>query len=313
MNGISTTCDNSSGINDRQELYPQVIYRINRAIRDVIQHLSSIEPKVSKYPKVFTVSAIHNNTKSFHWYIMNEHRWRFTQEQVKGIRHCFKNSNTNWTAFFEKLSSLKITSIDESIKEFTLLMSSEASEEKIRADIHFHLLNLYQSFPIPSNLYIDGVFYGKYTKIKKKVKYIEATRLYGDTQLEYTRYPYIEQTFYFQDGTLKKYNPEPQETPEEKRIDVNATNLFEDYITPIFTGELTDFSKMIDRSHEAKPNANTNDLIIPLYDAYIEGKFYGNVFANITLVFDKKSNRNIFIEAFVGNEKLQKEMYIQLN
>lgn len=324
----------------KQKLYPQKIYQVNRAIDEFKKECGLGNQFVG-------FCALNYYNRKFNWYVVHKDRWDFTPEPciVNNIKECCKKHNKEWEEFLKEWKSLYNEALRESIEYFDKIISntngiSESSEEYCEA-FHFHFLNIYQSYPIYSDKFFDGIIYRNLKKKKKRLKYAIADTL-SDSDLKhtYTIYPWLDITFYYEDGEeIRSFScqecgkegcdieigadlaveeikskirilEEFQHTPADK-VYYYLLSIMAGYPHPKPSnckGQANSKDKPMPYNGKYKNDDNdeyllkqehipkTNSLLfIPVYDAPIGKELYGNFFGNITIPFETKDERNMFI------------------
>jgi|GEM_PF-3596446 len=333
-----------SGMNKPQQLYPQLIYRINEKIPELLLMLSesrAIEGKSKT--DIFVAPSIFNpHARNFHWLMVAKERWELTGKDLKKIKKFITETKQNnlsskkkkpWDDFKEKYPSLK--TIEDTFKDL------ESSDDP--GEYHHALLMALQFYPVKSNKYIDGIIYRNLARQAKerknksssthKIDYAVAELLIDDKKT-FKLYPWAKVDFFFCSSSKKtRYSCQennhpwypkvsdmktksipplksehhysksrPKEYADKKKFPLTPANKINDsfyhnYFLPLFTGnkrfkfdnflklESADFSKF------------QHLVIIPLYDAYIEGNYYGNLCGTLQIPFKTEDSRKTFINS----------------
>lgn len=323
----------------KQKLYPQKIYQVNRAIDE-------FKKECGLGNQFIGFCALNYYNRKFNWYVVHKDGWDFTPKSriVNNIKECCKKHASEWKEFLKELTSLYNEALKESIEYFDKIISntngiSESSEEyyeEYYEEFHFHFLNIYQSYPIYSDKFFDGIIYRNLKKKKKRLKYAIADTL-SDSDLKHTCtiYPWIDITFYYEDGeairsfSCQEYGKEGCDieieigvnlTAEEIKSKIRILEQFQHthvdkvyyyYLLPIMAGYPHPNSKEKPMPYNGKYKNDDNDeyllkqehipktnslLFIPVYDAPIGKKLYGNFFGNITIPFESGTERNAFVD-----------------
>lgn len=306
-----------------QSLYSQRIYRINKLIGNLKEVFGLDEYFVG-------FDTLNYYTLKFNWYAIHQERWRFDTEIVHNIKCCYKNHESKWKSLFSKLKALNQIALNESVRKF----EGEIEEGSPDAErIHYHLTNMYQSYPIDSDKFLDGVIYDNFRRLKKgnnRLTYAKGTFLADDKN--YIIYPPIKFQFFFLNGSDVANDESicPQEKHEyaSNRVHSNASHspqgapydledIYFRYIVPLLVG-FEDPGQQTRRLFNGKvgkkPGCNkdkylfsTDDikkgisglkciLCIPVYDAVIGNNTYGNLYGNLSIAFSEEDTLNSFIE-----------------
>lgn len=320
-------------MNERQKLYPQLIYRINEKLSE-LKICAEIDNQFIS-PSVFNPYA-----RNFHWLMVykknHTNRWKISKMYLTKIKnHINKNKQNSlssnkkkpWDIFKEKYPSLK--TIEDAFK---ILETSTDCDE-----YHHALLTVFQFYPVVSHKYIDGIIYrnlerrAEDRKVKSlpthKIDYAIA-KLLIEKKYTYKLYPWVKIDFYNGGNPEIKYSCQennypcyPERSPDinisknvipeikgqqyyKKKVNCNEYPLtpadkgkdsfFHNYFLPFFAGYKIEKSKKVfDATTFLELKSDffkkfKDILIIPIYDAYIDGQYYGNLYGTLQIPFEKE-------------------------
>lgn len=324
-------------MNDKQEIYPQLIYRTNRILSE-IKYLSKINEE-----QFISLSIFNPYGRVFHWLTVHKDRWKLDdkKKEKEAIKKHIENHKSEWDHFKKSYEKMELESIDkafENLKPEANIMNDE---------YHFALLSLHQFYPVNPKKYIDGIIYRNLERRAKEKKTKDfridyaIAKLLEDKKPTYLLYPWVEVEFYKGetiDGTKYScqennypYYPEKEDVDDINQIKpIESENYYrtgypkefggnyptpatkrnnhfhKNYFLPFFYG-YEDFKT--DNFLELKPKHFTSYqfiVIIPLYDAYpIEGKYYGNLRGILQIPFkDINSTKEFPVQKLKDNSFL---------
>jgi len=307
---------------DKQTLYSQKIYQVNQALDEF--------KKVCKLGNQFIgFCGLNYYNRKFNWYVVD--RWDFNKNIVNNIKECCMKHNEEWKNYLKELENLKNEALKESIKYFDEIIRSTSgiseSSEEYCENFHFHFLNIYQSYPIDSDKYFDGIMYRNFRREKGQLRYATGETL-SNLQDAHHAYPWLDITLNFkgrkeitsfscQECGEDEYDIK-YESPDRKIIvstklkkppssaHSQADKLYFYYLLPI----VARYNHPVKKGEWYEGKYNQNDyllqhdhvapykflLFIPVYDAPICKEPYGNFFGNITIPFDSDRERKAFID-----------------
>lgn len=341
----------------KQELYPQLIYRINSKLSEV-KTASDIPGEQIIAPSVFNPFG-----RNFHWLVVADNKWEFQNGDVdefseikKHIRH--KYNVDNWEKFKKNYKASEDKIEFKSIEDaFNILNDATAGDK----EYHHALLTVFQFYPVVSHKYIAGIIYrnlerrakDKDRKLNHKIDHAIADLLISDEKTPqnkktYILYPWAEVVFVSDDNDKEsKWSCQennspwyPEGEPDQKPSGVlpvletkehyeknrpeqfkNAPltpadqiedDFFYNYFLPFFARyqkfNTTRFLKLEpDHFNQFKHN-----IVVPLYDAYIDGEYYGNLCGTLQIPFKAEENKTA---EFVNNklEKLKSNSHLLIN
>ena len=321
-------------MNDRQKLYPQLIYRINSVLSEIRDGLN-IENLIA--PSVFDPYR-----RIFQWLVVSEEkgRWDFNKEDLEKVKDMIEKNTNSWNEFkseFKDGDQFIFKTVEEA---FEIIESTNNKEE----DFHHALLMLHQFYPVNPEKYIDGILRRNLIRRAKeregqhKIDYATA-ELQIDKENTYTLYPWAKMEFYrgnnregkksCQENYPPWYPPDKADVneddplPEMKSEDwylkkkyyveigglkctpatPGKNHFYRNYIVPFFAGykdfKLSEFLELT-KKHVT---AFRYFLIIPLYDAWIEQQYYGNLCGDLQIPFENEDLLEDFINNFIKNGK----------
>ncbi len=312
-----------------QKLYSELVYRINAALPDVTYKLlkksymkgSTVTPSVyDPYSRKFHWLSVHDDRWAFQDPKPDPKMGKDRFEQIReNVRNKIQAKKSEWEHFQQEY---KEAGHWESVRDSFDVLGGRSSDPE---EFHFALLRLHQLYPIDSEKYIDGIVW---RNVKRRVKenrknpridFAEGRLLFHQF-LTYIDSPWAEMGFYHykEKGKEKKvscqenfplWHPgEPDVGSESeipairseitKRYNEGAFQLnpfYSNYIMLYFQGHkgrgraleyLKDFVELKIAGVRKSPHI----AIFPLYDAKIEGSYYGNLLCNLQIAFRKKSN-----------------------
>ena len=176
-----------------QSLYSQRIYRVNKTIENLKEAF-----ELEKYFVGF--DTLNYYTLKFNWYAVDKKRWSFGSDIINNIKDCYDIHKDKWGSLFSQLIGLNRIALNESMGEFKSEMGKRSLDAK---RIHYHLMNMYQSYPIDSDKFLAGVIYRNFKSFRignKRLSYAKGTFLTGtEYNGTYTIYPWIRFQFVFRD------------------------------------------------------------------------------------------------------------------
>ena len=258
---------------------------------------------------------------------------------MNNIKECYINDKTLWENFFSKIEKCGIEDKKESIVYFQENIRSAATLNI--DDFYFHLLNLYQSYPLNSDENIDGVVFRNFKKFMEKRECLRYAigELLNEYENTYNDYPWIDMEFVFESGSAVnsfssqefaknkdtdiEYTTEENRTEKIKQIgkicdivknDEYGMRLYREYIVPIIAGYSHPNSKRHEDLFDGLWYNDKNErqfllsadktkeliskfkfiLCIPVYDAFVNKRLYGNFFGNITFAFKTEQEMKDF-------------------
>lgn len=327
------------GMSIEQKLYPQNIYQINQT-HEEFNRICKI-----KKDQFISFGILDCYTKKFNSLVVDRNRWSFEgkdQAIVKNIKECYIDDTykTLWQNFFTQIERCGIEDKKESIVFFKKNIGSKA---KLDIDaFHFHLLNLYQSYPLDSDENIDGVIFRNFKKFMKKKECLcyAIGKLLNENEYKntYNDYPWIDMRFVFESGsTVNSFSSQEFAKNKDNDIEYTAENrtekikqirnncdiakndesgmkLYRDYIVPIIVGyphpnhehgeylfnglwyDKCEKQFLLSADKTKKLISKFKFILcIPVYDAFIDKRLYGNFYGNITFAFETVQERNDFI------------------
>lgn len=183
-------------MNEKQILFAEKIYQINHKFDEFKQKC-----KFGENPIGFC--TLNNHNRKFNWYIVDKERWCFSNKIVGNIKKCCKKEEKIWNSFLTELRQLDNDAINDSIEYFDKFTRSASVNLGDNEEFHFHFLNIYQSYPIHSGKYFDGIVYRNFKKKKKRL--INATaELLVDKKATYHVYPWLDITFNYEYSEKEK-------------------------------------------------------------------------------------------------------------
>ena len=307
-----------------QILYPQKIYPLNCAI-DEFKEVCKLGDTL------FGFCVLNYNNRKFNLYVVYKDRWKFDVELVNNVKKCCKKQNEEWKDFFGVLKSLKNEALNKSIEYFEKINSDTNKISESLEEFHFHFLNIYQSYPIHSDKYFDGIVYRNLRRRPVRLRYATA-EVISDLKDTYDNYPWLDIKLLYEDSekitsfSCQEYGGNGTDIEykflQKTRIRKNlkafesehtkAEKLYLYYILPIIAGYshpdhpdnseklydgMYDNSEFLLKPEHVAPYKYI--LFIPVYDAPIGKKLYGNFFGNITIPFKSKRKRNKFIKKYI--------------
>jgi hypothetical protein len=284
-----------------QYLYPQAIYALNRTLHEVWDNY--VYPKQSEEEKPTVVlSLFDKKSRVFHWLSVLSTRWEFKD----GFNpQCFQNitGQAGWFAFREEMMSKGLRHLVEAVEYVEHFQGSGDHSRELWRDYHRHLLALYEGYDFVANCYLDGIIYrnlGKDTRQRDvRITYAQGRLLPESTPTTYTEYPWVKITIVgSNDQSLPRRLRLPrfqcQEAEEQKPskktikkpMSVSATRASFEIQKSLFNG-------LFPLGDEASVQGN-HFLIIPLYDIFLDGKGYGNLWGNLVLLFSTSDSLTKF-------------------
>lgn len=310
---------------NNQILYPQKIYPLNYAI-DEFKKVCKLDDDL-----LFGLCVLNYYNRKFNWHVVHMNRWQFDVDLVNNVKKCREVCDKEWTDFFRVLQSLKNEALKESIEYFDKIKHDTNKTSEFLEEFHFHFLNIYQSYPIYSDKYFDGIVYRNFRREKARLRYATA-EVISDLKNTYDIYPWLDIKFFYENGekitsiSCQEYggNGTDIEYKFLQKIKIrknlkpfkfehtHAEKLYLYYILPIIAGyphpdnseKRYDgmYDKTINNKYLLKPKhvvPYKYILFIPVYDVPIGKKLYGNFFGNITIPFKSKSKRRKFIKKHI--------------
>ncbi len=324
-------------MNDKQKLYPQKIYQVNYVLEE-IRKICEIKDQLVGF------SILNYFTQKFNNFPIHSDRWEFNGKICNNIIGCLKTKKhkDDWKYLFEHIESVGLEVLQESVDYFKKIMEEKCtlltSEEEYK-EFHYHLLNLYQSFPIDSNEYIDGIVFRNFKKKQTRLLYATG-ELLVEMGKTYNVYPWIDMTFVYESGekirsiSCQEYGGKDCDmvyiadvTREKIKMTIKnkvsiKPSVYFDYLLPIFAGYLSpsgDATLKYDGKHKntylLSKSYIRNLLVkikyilcIPVYNAYIDKRLYGSFYGIFTIPFTFKDDRDEFIKEH--KKKIEENLFL---
>jgi len=235
-------------------------------------------------------------------------KWELTNgEKDAVLKMVNENKQNHWESFkqqFKEQDKFALKSVEDA---FDVVEKGSGTLE----DFHFALLTLHQFYPVGRKEYIDGIVLRNIERRAEKkggnhkIDYVIAELLIKEegpydlfppakTKLYQLNNPSpVETKFSSQEGEIDADTEEELSKPDEKEM--NA--FFWRYFLPCFA-DYPDFKFTKFYPLEEKKEVFSkfkHILIIPMYDAYIDGEYYGNFFGNLQIPFGGRENLHAFI------------------
>lgn len=305
---------------ESQKLYPQLIYRINSKLSEV-KKASDIKDKQIIAPSVFNPYG-----RNFHWLVVADDKWELESQWFNNIKKHITDKSNEWKRFKEKYTTDEDKIESKSIENaFNILGTTADKDEYHHALLTiFQFYPVVSHKYIDGIIYRNLERREKDRKDKSlpthKIDYAIAKLLIEkNSPKTYKLYPWAKVKFYNGENEEKRYSCQennhpcyPECSPDIAKngipeiknqkhykgkenckkypltpADVTKNSFFHNYFLPFFTGRpnFKDLSKF----YQLTPKTFTeieNILIIPLYDAYIEGKYYGNLCGTLQIPFE---------------------------
>jgi len=288
-----------SRIEERQQFYPQLIYSINRRLSEI--------KKICKIEQFILPSLFDPYRKRFYWLFVKGERWKLTPDEKNHVLEMVKNNKKDWESFkqqFKEQDKFALKSVEHA---FDVVEKGSVTLE----DFHFALLTLHQFYPVGRKEYIDGIVLRNIERRANeitgnhKIDYVTA-ELLTERKALYDLFPPAKTKLY------QLNNPSPVETKfcsQEGEIDLDREDLckpdkkemnafFWRYFLPCFAGYPDfEFAKFYPLEKKKEVFSKFKYiLIIPMYDAHIDGEYYGNFCGNLQIPFADEKDLRAFIE-----------------
>ncbi|QTA78754.1 Uncharacterized protein dnl_09870 [Desulfonema limicola] len=316
-------------MNDKQKLYPHLIYRINQILTEIQMSLS-----MNTFIDVFSPYK-----RVFYYLLVDKQRWEIKYEELLDIKKIILENNDMWEIFESEFQEDNIFVLSILEESFETIKSSDKID-----DFHFALSLIHQFYPQHINSCISGVIIRnlmrRFSERKNnfKIDYAYADLLFENEE-SYILYPWAKMEFFCNDDNEIKvscqevnknnwYPPSGFEDVNEEMIEhipkieseeyylsremyeyrsgirytpaTNISNHFhQNYILPFFTGYKNfDLTKFYNHATE-NFIAFRYTLILVIYDAIIHDELFGNIIGVLHIVCPNKTMRR----QFVGTEK----------